>query len=288
MVEVVTPIIYGLFLGGVLALVSVGFSLSWGVLNVIDLTHGIQIILGAYISFWLYAMYGLNFWLTIPFGFLTLFVLAYAYQRFVLQRFIGREDYLYVIVASFGMLVLIEALMDHFWKVDYRSVNLNYPTFELLGTPIPSLRVIAFVTSLLMTILLAYFLRRTKRGFAIRAIRDNEKAARLHGVDTKHTYALTMGIKGGLAAIGGALILTLTPINPLSHMQYLQYAFIVVVIGGLGSVVGSLAGGMILGILISTISWFATQDAANAVAFMILVVFLFVRPTGLLGIEEES
>jgi len=283
---VIEPIIYGILLGGLFTLVSVGFSLSWGVLDIIDLSHGVQIILGSYISFWLYTLYGVNYWLTIPIAFALVFVLSYVYQRALLQRFVTRDQLIYIFVVTFGVSVAIEAFMDIFWTPNYRSITLDYPTFTLGGVSVPSLRIIAFVVSLVLTAVLVYILKYTRMGYAIRAIRDDEKSAKLMGVDTVRTYAITMGLKGGLAAVGGSLILTLQPISPLSQFRWMVFAFIVVVIGGLGSVTGAFAGGILLGVVISLVGTYASQGIADVVAFSILVVFLFVRPTGIFGIEE--
>jgi len=283
---VIEPIIYGILLGGLFTLVSVGFSLSWGVLDIIDLSHGVQIILGSYVSFWLYTLYGVNYWLTVPIAFALVFVLSYVYQRALLQRFVTREQLIYIFVVTFGVSVAVEALMDIFWTPNYRSITLDYPTFTLGGVSVPSLRIIAFVVSLVLTAVLVYILKYTRMGYAIRAIRDDEKSARLMGVDTARAYAITMGLKGGLAAVGGSLILTLQPISPLSQFRWMVFAFIVVVIGGLGSVTGAFAGGILLGVIISLVGTYASQGIADVVAFSILVVFLFVRPTGIFGIEE--
>ncbi|MFB6178227.1 MAG: branched-chain amino acid ABC transporter permease [Halorientalis sp.] len=283
---VLDPLVYGILLGGLFTLISVGFSLSWGVLDIIDLSHGIQIILGSYISFWLYTLYGINYWLTIPVAFALIFAGSYVYQRTLLQRFVDREQFIYIFVITFGVSVACEALMDIFWTSNYRSVTMDYPTFVVGGVTIPSLRIIAFVVSIVLTGLLAYMLKYTRMGYAIRAIRDNQKSARLMGVNTDRTYALTMGLKGGLAAVGGSLLLTLQPISPISHFRWMVFAFIVVVIGGLGSVTGALAGGLLLGVVISAVGTYASQGIADVVAYTLLTVFLFVRPTGLFGLQE--
>lgn len=282
----IEPIIYGILLGGLFTLVSVGFSLSWGILDIIDLSHGVQIIFGSYVSYWLYTLYGLNYWLTVPIAFASMFILSYVYQRALLQRFVDREQLIYIFVVTFGISVSVEALMDLFWTPNYRSITLDYPTLSLAGVSVPSLRIIAFVVSLVLTGVLVYVLKYTRMGYAIRAIRDDEKSARLMGVDTARTYAITMALKGGLAAVGGSLILTLQPISPLSQFRWMVFAFIVVVIGGLGSVTGAFAGGILLGVVISLVGTYASQGIADVVAFTILAVFLFVRPTGLFGIEE--
>ena len=282
----IEPIIYGILLGGLFTLVSVGFSLSWGVLDIIDLSHGVQIIFGSYVSYWLYTLYGLNYWLTVPIAFGSMFVLSYVYQRALLQRFVDRGQLIYIFVVTFGISISVEALMDIFWTPNYRSITLDYPTLLVAGVSVPSLRIIAFVVSLVLTGVLVYILKYTRMGYAIRAIRDDEKSARLMGVDTARTYAVTMALKGGLAAVGGSLILTLQPVSPLSQFRWMVFAFIVVVIGGLGSIAGAFAGGILLGVVISLVGTYASQGVADVVAFTILAIFLFVRPTGLFGLEE--
>jgi branched-chain amino acid transport system permease protein len=282
------PLIYGILFGGLLALAGIGFSLVYGVLDIVNLAHGVFIAFGGYISYWLVKLLGVNIWLTLPINFFIMFIVGYYYQRLLIQRVV-KEQILYVFALTFGASLLIQNLMTNLWTNNYRSIELAYraKAFFLFDVRVPYLRLIAFLIAVGLTISVYFLLNFTKQGKAIRAIRDSSFTAELLGVDINKSYALTMALSCALAGVAGGLLLTLRPISPLIDLEWTMFSFIVVVFGGAGSVLGSLLGGIVLGVIIMATSWYISQGLALGLAFTVFIFMLIIKPTGFFGIEHE-
>ncbi len=284
----VEPLIYGLLLGGILALGGLGFALVYGVLDIVNLAHGAFVVLGGYVSYWLMVSYGLNFWFTLPISFSVLAAFGYLYQRLLVQRVIA-EKILYVFVLTFGAATLFTNIMTNLWTNDPRSIDPGFAGryTEVLGVIVPHSRLAVFLAALFIMMLTHLFLQHTKAGRAIRATRDNSFVAALLGVDLKRVYAGTMAIGAGTAGLAGSLLLAVSPISPVMETQWLIYSIVVVVVGGVGSVIGTMLGGLLLGLLITTTGWYLGQGISVGIALAIFLAMLLLRPTGLLGIEHE-
>lgn len=282
------PLIYGILFGSLLALAGIGFSLVYGVLDIVNLAHGTFIALGGYISFWLVKMTGLNVWLTLPISFGVMFVAGYYYQKYFIQRVI-KQQILYVFALTYGASLLIQNIMTNLWTNNYRAIELasRAKAFELFDVRIPYVRLIIFLIATALTVAVHLFIQHTRTGKAIRAVRESHFTSELLGVDIKKVYALTMGLACGLAGVAGGLLLTLRPISPLIDLEWTVYSFIVVIFGGAGNILGSLAGGIVLGVLIMATSWYVSQGLAVGVAFAFFVGILIVKPTGFFGEEHE-
>jgi len=285
---VLEPLVYGLLLGGVLALAGLGFTLVYGVLDVVNLAHGVFVILGGYVSYWLVNLYGLNFWQTLPISFCVLAVFGYLYQRLLVQRVIT-EKILYVFVLTFGAATLFTNIMTNLWTNDHRSIDPGFGGryLEVVGVIVPYSRLVVFLAALIIMALTHLFLQYSKMGKAIRATRDNSFVAALLGVDLKHVYASTMAIGAGTAGLAGSLLLAVLPISPVMEIQWLVYSIVVVVVGGVGSVIGTMLGGLLLGVLITATGWYLGQGISVGTALALFLAMLLFRPTGLLGIEHE-
>ncbi len=274
----------GLVLGGLYACIAVGFSLVWGVLNVINLLHGSFIVLGAYIAFFAYALLGLHPFLTVPIAGALLFALAYPIQGVIINRVIA-APVLMTLTLTFGLdLVLNNAMLVAF-KADYRKLILANPLGSLEIGPVflPLDRVAAMVLALSLTVLLYRLLRDSRIGRAIVAVRMDREAAALMGVNVERINAVTFGLGGFMAGAAGTLLSLIYPISPLNSPLFLGKAFVICVLGGLGSVPGAMAGGIALGIIESFGAlWFGPEHAMT-LSFAILIAILVFRPTGLFG-----
>jgi len=281
-------LIYGLLLGGILTAAAVGFTLVYGVLDIVNVAHGVFIILGGYVSFWMMELYGIGFLLAVPISFVVLFIIGYVLQIILFQRLIG-EKILYMLLATFGAALIGRNLMNYFWSPNYRSIQTKYGGMreEFLGVTVPMDSVLAFLIALGLTAAVYLFLFRTTTGRAIRAVRDSDDLAEVYGVNTKRIYALTMGIGAGTAAIAGSLIAMQGPINPVMEFNWTVNAFIVVVLGGVGSVFGALVGGLALGLVINLTNALVSNELSYAFAYTLLFVILVVKPTGIFGLEHE-
>lgn len=274
----------GLVLGGLYACIAVGFSLVWGVLNVINILHGTFIVLGSYVAFFAYNYGGIHPFVSVVIAGGVLYVVGYAMQKTLINRVVT-APVLITLTLTFGLdLVLNNAMLVAF-TADYRKINLANPLGSIEVGPIflPGDRVAAMALALLLTILLYWLLRNTRIGRAIVAVRMDREAATLMGVGVKHVNAVTFGIGALMAGAAGALLSIIYPISPLNSSLFLGKAFVVCVLGGLGSVPGAMVGGLVLGIVESFGAFWFGPEHAVTLSFALLLILLFARPSGLLG-----
>lgn len=274
----------GLVLGGLYACIAVGFSLVWGVLNVINILHGTFIVLGSYVAFFAYQFFGIHPFLSVGIAGALLYVIGFAIQKTMVNRVIA-APVLITLTLTFGLDLILNNAMLVAFTADYRKINLVNPlgTFELGPIFLPGDRVAATVLALILTLLLYWLLRDTRIGRAIVAVRMDREAAALMGVDVKRVNAITFGIGALMAGAAGALLSIIYPISPLNSSLFLGKAFVVCVLGGLGSVPGALIGGLALGIVESFGSFWFGPEHAVTISFAVLLALLFVRPAGILG-----
>ncbi len=279
-------LVLAVLLGGVYVAVAVGFSLVWGILNIINLSHGAFIVVGAYITWTLFGRFGIDPFLSLPLDALALFVIGYALQRGLINRVI-RAPVFFTLLLTFGVNLAIVNLLLAVFTSDFRSVTPSYAGSGLTLGPVvvPYIRLAAFVIAFVVAGLLSLLLARTRVGAAIQAVASDRDAAQLVGIDLRHTYALTYGIGAACAGVAGGLLSTVQAISPTAGDPYTLQAFVIVVLGGLGSVTATVVGGLLFG-FIEVFGQAAPglgAGYANAIAFAVLVVVLVVRPQGLLG-----
>jgi branched-chain amino acid transport system permease protein len=284
--DFVQLVIIGLLAGGIYVAVGVGFSLVWGVLNIVNLAHGALVIIGAYVTWQLYAAFGLDPFLTLPISAAVLFGLGYALQRGIINRVI-RAPLLFTFLLTFGVnLIAINVLLLVF-KSDFRSVNPPYSGqgLELGSIVIPYIRLAALAIALLMAAALAFILNRTRTGLAIQAVSADRDAAQLVGIDLRHVYAITYGLAAACAGVAGGLIGMIQAITPTAGEPYTLQAFVVVILGGLGRVSAVVVGGLTFGLIEAFGQSIPGSGSvfANAIAFGVMVLVLVTRPQGLLG-----
>jgi len=274
----------GLVLGGLYACIAVGFSLVWGVLNVINILHGTFIVLGSYIAFFAYQYFGIHPFLSVGIASALLYVVGYATQISLVNRVIA-APVLITLTLTFGLDLVLNNMMLVAFTADYRKINLVNPLQSIEIGPIflPGDRVAAMALAVILTLLLYWLLRDTRIGRAIVAVRMDREAAALMGVNVKRVNAVTFGIGALMAGAAGALLSIIYPISPLNSSLFLGKAFVVCVLGGLGSVPGALIGGLVLGIVESFCSFWFGPEHAVTLSFTVLLVLLFVRPSGILG-----
>ena len=275
--------INALLLSGILALVALGFSLVWGIMNIVNLSHGAFIVVGAYITFWLHASFGVDPFLSIPVSMVLLFGLGYLVQRSLINQVI-RAPLLATFLLTFGLEILIVNLLNYFFKADTRSVQTSYSGagFVLGPVRIPYTRLGALVISLLLVLALGAFLNRSRLGRAIQATGMDVDAARLTGVKVKTIYALTYAIGAALAGAAGSLLSTLVSFDPNLGGAYTERAFVICVLGGLGNVVNVIIGALVYA-FVEVFVGSRLPAFSQAITFAILVLVLIVRPTGIAG-----
>jgi branched-chain amino acid transport system permease protein len=279
-------VVLGLLLGGVYVAVALGFSLVWGILNIVNLAHGALVIVGSYITWVLFTRLHIDPFLSLPIDALVLFLIGYSLQRGVINRII-RAPLLFTFLLTFGLNLVIVSVLLLIFTADFRSVTPSYSGSGLqLGTvTIPYIRLGGLAVALLLAGLVWLVLNRTRIGAAILAVGADRDAAQLVGIDLRHMYALTFAVGAAIAGVAGGIISTFQSITPTAGDPYTLQSFAVVILGGLGRVSATVAGGLAFG-LIEVLGQSAPglgSGYANAIAFVVLVLVLVVRPRGLLG-----
>lgn len=276
----------GLLLGGIYVTVGLGFSLVWGILNIVNLAYGALVMIGGYVTWILSVHYGVDPFLTIPVNIVVLFAIGYAIQYIAINRII-RASFLYTFLITFGLDLVVVNVLLLLFKADFRSVNTFYSGSSLILGPllIPYIRLWSLGVAAALAIVMWLLLNRTKTGDAIQAVGADKDAARLVGINLRHIYALTFGIGAACAGVAGALIVTYQSISPSAGAPYTLQTFVVVILGGLGRVSATVVGGMLFGLIQVLAQAVPGLGAgyANAIAFAVLVVVLLLRPQGLLG-----
>ncbi|GAB5046532.1 branched-chain amino acid ABC transporter permease [Thermodesulfovibrio sp. TK110] len=274
----------GIFLGGFYALISVGFSLVWGVTNIINLAHGAIALLGAYITLFLFQYYGIDPFLSLPFSFIPLFIFGYILQKFLLNLVVKAQIFM-LLILTFGIEIFLVNFMTTFFSADFRSVTPEYAGESLIvgDIVIPYIRLAVFAICVLITLLLSLFLNKTWTGKAIKATSLDIDAAMMVGINPAKIFAITFAIASGLAGVAGSLFSLTQAFSPSVAGSLTLRAFIVSILGGLGRVEGALLGGIILGIIETLSSYIIGESYKNAITLAIMVVVLVIKPTGILG-----
>jgi len=277
-------LINGLLKGGLYALMAMGMSLIWGVMNIINIAHGSFIMLGAYATYWLFSQFGVDPFVSLPLSMAMMFFLGWLVQKYLIN-FVVQADIFITLLLTFGIELLINNLALLFWTADVRKVNVSYGAgnFQLLGTTVPAVRLAAFVLALLISAILFYVMNRSRLGRSIRATSQELDAAKLAGVKVGNIYAITFGIGTALAAAAGTLWSILFPIDPTMGGILTLKSFVVTIIGGLGTMLGPLIGGLILGVVEAVGTNWLGSTYENLISFSIFLLVLIFMPKGILG-----
>ncbi len=283
MLDILIPsLVDGLLLGFVYGIAAMGLTLIWGVMDVINLAHGPIIALGMFGVYLAYTGPGLNPYLTlllVALGGLLLGILIYV----VAVNRVLDAPHLSTLLATFSVSMIIIGIGTAVFTTSPRNVEFSLGSLSLGPTTLPWTRVAAALTSALVTALLYLFLYRTRPGKAIRAVANNRAAAELMGIPTYWVLALSFGLGTLLAAVAGGLIATFFPFTILAGGSYELKSFLICVLGGLGNPLGALIGGLILGALEGIIPAFIETSWVPVFEFVLFVIILLVRPSGLLG-----
>jgi branched-chain amino acid transport system permease protein len=276
--------VFGVLLGGLYACMAMGFSVIWGVTNLINLAHGAMIIIGAYITWALVSHTGVDPFLTLPVSAAALFLFGYLLQRFLLNRVI-RVSLFMTLVLTFGLnMVLVNVLLALF-SADVRSITMPYAAYalEIGGIRVPYTRLAVFAIALALTGLLHLFMNHTRTGHAIRATAQNDRAARILGIDTQRIYAVAFGLGAALAGAAGTLMAVLYSFSPVTGDSFTMKSFVIVLLGGLGSIPGAIIAAIVLGVVENLVSGLIAPGLRDMVSFLLLLAILVLRPRGLFG-----
>lgn len=286
METVVQLLVSGVLLGGVYALCAVGLNLIFGVAKVVNFAHGEFLMLGMYAGFWLMVKTGINPYYGAPLigaGFFLLGLLFYA----GLMRFTIYKPEMTQVFATLGLGIALQNMALLLWSGDYRTIEVlpgSAASISLLGTTISTNRLIAFgfATAILVSVLV--FLRTTFLGRAIEAVSQDLVAAKLMGINPEKIFLLTFGVGIALTGISGAVMVPSFYAFPTVGSFFVLVAFVVVVLGGLGSLTGTVIGGVALGI-VESFTGFVSPELKEATHFVLLILLLAFRPQGIFGVK---
>lgn len=277
-------LVSGLLIGLIYALVAVGLTLIFGVMDIVNFAHGEFLMLGMYASFWGFALFGIDPLLSMPVTAALLFGVGVAVYQVIIRRIIN-APMLSQIFATFGLMILFRGLAQFFWKPDHRLVTHTLVggnvTLGSIQFGLPQLT--AAVGAVGVTAGLWYFLHRTRLGTALEATAIDREAATLMGINGQSMFALAWGIGAACAGVGGALIATFFPIFPEVGSNFILIAFVVVVLGGFGSIAGAFWAGIIVGVIEVVGGFVLGPEYKTAIVLSLLLLVLLVRPKGLMG-----
>ena len=285
---VITPamvgqvVISGLLSGVLYGMVALGLALIFGVMRIINVAHGPLLMLGAYTTFFFYSTWGLNPYLTVPLSMLVLFGVGWLLERTLVFRVVDAPE-LSSLLLTFGISIALVNGAQLAFTSDLRAVEYLTGSWMVGPFALSKSRVIAFVFAGGLTAAAFLFLGYTRLGKAIRATSQSREVAMVCGIDVGAIHRLTFGLASALAAAGGALIAVIVAIQPEMGQIWTFKSFLVIVLGGAGNYPGALLGGMLLGLVEQLASLFLTTQLSEVVAYVLLVLVLLVRPTGLLG-----
>lgn len=283
-------IVAGILMGGVFALIALGLSIIWGVMDIVNFAHGDFMMVAMFLTLGLFEYLGLIPLFSLPITGLVLFGLGVLTYRLIIRPVL-KGPMVAQIVVTFGLLLFMRNMGQFILKADFRTLPAKAATLDgwlsgsikIYGLMIPPPKFIAFMLSLVFIILVDQFFKRTNVGMALRATAQNRAAAQLVGVNIDRMYSLSWGCGILCVAIGGVLLSLFHFIHPEVGLVFTLLSFIIVTLGGFGSIWGAFAGGLIIGLAESLGGLYIAPAYKFAVAFIIFIVVLFVRPQGLFG-----
>ncbi|MCL4250770.1 MAG: branched-chain amino acid ABC transporter permease [Anaerolineae bacterium] len=275
----------GLLIGFVYGIAAMGLTLIWGVMNVINLSHGSIIALGMFALYFLFVSLGINPYIGVVLVAVLGLLLGMVIYAVAIHRVIN-APHLSTLLATFAVNMIIIGLGTTAFSTSPRNVDFSLGSMSIGPVTILGTRAVAAIASVLITAALYYFLYRTTLGKYVRAVTDNRAAAELMGIPSARVLAFSFGLGTMLAAIAGGLIATFFPFTILSGTTYELKSFVIGVLGGVGNPLGALIGGLILGTFEGIIPYFLPTSWVPVLEFILFVVILLVRPTGLLGAKK--
>ncbi|HVY58984.1 MAG TPA: branched-chain amino acid ABC transporter permease [Xanthobacteraceae bacterium] len=285
MIGVIASIIDGVLVGAVYGLAAMGLTLIWGVMNVINLTHGAIIVLGMFVLYFLVSGAGLPAYGTIPIVIVFGFVLGVVLYWIAVHRVIGRA-HLMSLLSTFAMNMVLIGIGTALWSTSPYNVQVALPGITWSGYTFTGTHIMAAVLAFVIAGLLYLLLHHTRIGKAIRAVASNREAAELTGIPTTQVLSFAFGLGVTLACVSGTLIATLFPFTVLSGQAYQLKSFVVTVLGGLGNPAGALLGGLALGLVEGLATPFMPVSWTPIIEFVLFVLVLILYPRGIFAFSR--
>lgn len=285
MIVFLQSLINGVISGSYYAVLGIGLTVTWGVLKMINVAHGDFYMLGAYFFFTFSRMLGLPVLISILMGILGVFVVGMVLQRGIIAHALGREAFgnsPFIITLAIG--IMLENIAQIVWGETNRGVPYFSETvFEIGGITMAAQRLIVAAIAIATMIMVMILIKKTKFGWAISATAQDRFSATLMGINTKRIYMVTFGLAVALAAVAGCILAPIYGINPWMGGSVQLKSFVVCIVGGLGSVGGSIVAGVLLGVIESFSTQLFGSGWQNVIAYSLVLVMFWVKPTGIFG-----
>lgn len=274
----------GLFMGSVYALIAIGFTLVFGVTDIVNFAHGHLVMVAMFVTYALFKFAAVDPYLSLIVVLPLFYLIGVALYFLVIRKIVDAPHSAHMMV-TLGLLIFLENLANFFFGGDLRGITTGYTTSSVvLGEiSVPLARAGAAAVSLGAVVALALFLHRTSLGKAIRASANNREGAALVGIDVTRVYRIAFALGTVAAALAGAVIVPFSLVSPFVGHEFVLKAFVIAVLGGLGSMAGALAGGLLIGFVEALSSLYISASLGNAIVFGILIAVLLYRPWGLFG-----
>jgi branched-chain amino acid transport system permease protein len=284
LLNILQLLVNGILHGGIYALISIGLTMIWGVMQIVNFAHGEFLMLGMYGSFWLFALYGVDPYLALFLIAPGLFLLGVITQRTVISPILD-APHAAQIFATVGLSIVLQNLALFAWKGDYRNIRLetSISNVKVMGLVISFPRLMAFLITLGLVIALFLFLKKTYVGKALRATADNKRSAQLMGINVNRLYYLALGMGTACVGVAGGILMPMYSVFPTVGAYFSLTAFVVVVLGGMGSMAGAFVGGLIIGVVEAFSGFFLAPALKEVVYFLVFVLILVFKPSGLMG-----
>ncbi len=274
-------VLNGLTLGGIYSLVALGLTLVYGILHVPNFAHGALYMVGAFASWFLMSQFGMNYWLAMIGSAMAVAAIATLSERLVFHP-LRNASGLHPMIAAIGLLLFLEAGAQALFGADFRRMQSPYNgIIEVAGVIAPVQRLLIVAAAFALMVVLQLFLKKTVMGSTIIAMAQNRDGASLVGIDANRVAMLTFAISGVLAAVAATLYAPINLVYPTMGNLVITKAFVIIILGGMGSVPGAIVGGLVIGFAESFGAFYISTDYKDIIAFVLLVVILSVRPQGL-------
>lgn len=279
----------GLLLGGLYSLIAIGLTMVFGVVRIINFAHGELLMVAMYLTWVLHRYMGLDPYLAVLIVAPVLFLIGVAIQRVLIQPILGSSASMKIFM-TVGISIALQNLALMIFRGDFRTVNTAYSTsvVKVAGLAISTPRLIAFGVALMMAVGLFLFLKYSFVGKALRALAEDREAAALMGIPVKRLYLLAFGLGTGLVGVAGAMLMPVFYAFPTVGHLFGLTAFVVVVLGGMGSMQGAMIGGLIIGVVENFSGVYIAPALKEAVYFALFILVLLVRPQGLFGLGRGT
>jgi len=283
---IIESIISGLLLGGIYALLSVGFGLTWGTMKVLNISHAVFAVLGAFLAYWFFVKAGIDPILSLPFLVVLLFLAGAVVYRLVVRSVTKAKDVIMAsMVATFGVAIVVENVMSFFWRPDPRILKPSYAASSIFvgEMAISKGPLIGFSMAILAIALLYWFLHHTYTGKGVQATWQNPMGAALVGINPEHVSLITFGLSIASAGAAGVAMALIYAFYPSLQSVWTMFVFMVTIVGGVGSVIGTALAGLLIGFIIGVCAAFLPFVWVNVLLFALLLIILLFRPQGLFG-----